>query len=414
MIDFFEYKLQNGLHCILHRDTLKPIVNIMVGYKVGSRDEDTGKKGVAHLFEHLMFQGSKNVKKTEHFNYIQRAGGYCNAFTSQDITVYYENLPSNHLATGLWLEAERMDSIDLSEENLLNQKNVVIQEKLQNYDNAPYGTAFNNILKVLFKNSSYEISTIGIEDDIKSFLKNEAEEFHFKYYSPENASLLISGDINYAETIDLINFYFEDIKKSKIVNRNFKAPEIFNEEKRLKVYDNIKLPVLYICYPIPKAGSSEEYTMEYFANIIANDRSSRLYKKLVYEKKIVKSISATKYQLQYGGVFVITAVVYPETDLKNIENEIMNEINLFVRSGIKDEEYQKIKNKLEYAFNAKMTTLQNINMDLFSHWFFFNDASKINTNLDRYLAVTKDEIIDSAKKYLFYVPKLLLTYLPKI
>lgn len=413
MIDFFEYKLRNGLHCILHRDTLKPIVNIMVGYKVGSRDESPCKKGVAHLFEHLMFQGSKNVKKGEHFNYIQKAGGNCNAFTNQDMTVYYESLPSNHIATGLWLEADRMDSIDLSEENLLNQKNVVIQEKLLNYDNAPYGTAFLNILKILFKNSPYEISTIGVESDIKSFLKSEAEEFHFKYYSPENSSLLISGDINYAETIELINFYFEDINKGKITNRDIKAPEVLNEDKRLKIFDNIKLPVLYLCYPIPGVGTLEEYTMDFFANIIANDTSSRLHKNLVYEKKIVKSISATKYQLQKAGFFVITAVVYPDIDLRKIEDEIVNEINSFVRHGIKNEEYQKIKNKLEYAFNAKMTTLQNINIDLFSNWFFYNDANRVNEEFNRYLAVTKDEIINSVRKYLFFVPKLILTYLPK-
>jgi zinc protease len=413
MIDFVEFILGNGLHCILHRDTSKPIVDITIGYKVGSRDESKGKKGVAHLFEHLMFQGSKNIKKSEHFDYIQRAGGYCNAFTNQDMTIYYENLPSNHLATGLWLEADRMDALDLSEENLLNQKNVVIQEKLQNYDNAPYGTAFLNILKILFKNSSYEIATIGNENDINSFLRNEAEAFHFKYYSPCNAAIMISGDIDYQETLKLIETHFGKINKSHPFKREFIPPETFEKEKRVKIYDNIKLPVLYFCYPIPEVGSKEDYTFEYFANIIANDKSSRLYRNLVYEKKIIKSVNAIKYQFQHAGVFIISAVAFPDTNLENVEKEINKEIDNFVRNGIIDKEYQKIKNKLDFAFNVKHTTLQNINMDLFSNWFFFNDANMVNESLNKYLSVTMDDVMNSVRQYIFKMPKLLLMYLPK-
>lgn len=413
MIDFVEFKLGNGLQCILHRDTLKPIVNITVGYKVGSRDEALEKKGVAHLFEHLMFQGSKNIKKGGHFDYVQRAGGYCNAFTNQDMTVYYETLPSNHLPTGLWLEADRMSEIDLSEENLQNQKNVVIQEKLQNYDNAPYGMALINILKILYKNSSYETATIGNESDINSFLKSEAEAFHFKYYSPANSAIVISGDIDYSETLHLIEKYFGKIHKSTSVEREIKLPEIFSEDRRLKIYDNIKLPVLYFCYPIPEVGSKEDYTFEYFASIIANDKSSRLYRNLVYDRKIVKSVNAIKYQFQHAGIFIISAVAFPGSDLDYIEKEIINEIEDFVRDGIKDKEYQKIKNKLDFGFNAKLSTLQNINMDLFSNWFFFNDAGRVNHNLERYLSVTKDDVVNSVRQYLFGSPKLLLTYLPK-
>jgi zinc protease len=413
MIDFVEFKLGNGLHCILHRDALKPIVNIMVGYKAGSRDETPGKRGVAHLFEHLMFQGSKNIKKGEHFEFVQKAGGYCNAFTNQDMTVYFENLPSHHLATGLWLESDRMNHIDLSEENLLNQKSVVIQEKLQNYDNAPYGTALINILKILYKNSSYETATIGIENDINSFTKSEAEDFHYNYYSPHNASLVISGDIDYSATLKQVEKFFGKINKAPDVKREFKKSDEFKEDRRLKIYDNIQLPVLYFCFPIPEVGSKEDYTFEYFANIIANDKSSRLHKNLVYERKLVKSVNAIKYQFQYAGVFIISVVAFPETDLSNVEKEIFDAVSDFVRSEIKDEEYQKIRNKLDYAFNAKLLTLQNINIDLFQNWFFFNDAGMINKSLEKYLSVTKDDIINSVRNYLYRVPKLILTYLPK-
>lgn len=413
MLDFVEFKLGNGLHCILHRDTLKPIVNITVGYKVGSRDESPGKRGVAHLFEHLMFQGSENIKKGEHFEFIQNAGGYCNAFTNQDMTVFHENLPSSQLATGLWLESDRMNTLDLSEENLTNQKNVVIQEKLQNYDNAPYGTAIINILRILFQNSSYETATIGNETDINSFSKNEAEDFHYNFYSPSNSALLVSGDINYSETLNLIEKYFGDINKSKNVVRIFNQPDLLTKDRRLKIYDNIRLPVLYFCYPIPEVGSKEEYTFEYFANIIANDKSSRLHKKLVYDKKLLKSVNAIKYQFQHAGIFIVSAVVFPDVDLQLVENEIQNEINSIVREGINDDEYEKIKNKLDFGFNAKHTTLSNISLDLFSNWFFFDDANMVNEVLNKYLSVSKDDIIDSVRRYMFCAPKLLLTYLPK-
>lgn len=413
MIDFKELILDNGLHCIMHRDTKNPIVNITVGYRVGSCDEEAGKKGVAHLFEHLMFQGSENVKKGEHFDFIQQAGGSCNAFTNQDMTVYYENLPSNHLETGLWLESDRMNSIDLSEENIANQKSVVIQEKMQNYDNAPYGTAFINILKNVFKGSQYETATIGFEDDINSFSKSDAEEFHFKYYSPANACLIISGDIDYSETEKLIKKYFGGIHKGSAVKREFNSPENIKSDIRHTVYDNISLPVLYICCRIPEAGSAEDYNLEYFTSILANNRSSRLYRNLVYEKKMLKEIHASKYQLMKSGVFLFSVVAYPGGDLSLIEKEIFTEVSNFIDGGIKDEEYLKIKNKLDYSFNSRFMTLQNINRDLFEHWFYFNEPQRINTEINRYMNVKKEDVVESVRKYISGSPKLFLTYLPK-
>jgi zinc protease len=269
------------------------------------------------------------------------------------------------------------------------------------------------MLKILFKGSSYEDATIGNEEDIRSFLKKEAEDFHYNYYSPANASLLISGDIEYSDAHGLIEKYFGGINKNRSLKRDFKKADIFTEDRRLKIYDNVKLPVLYFCFPIPEAGSRESYTLEYFANILANNRSSRFYRDLVYDKKLVKSVNATKLQLQHAGIFILSVVAYPDSDLAKIESEITHGINDFVRNGIKEEEFLKIKNKLEYAFTSKLSTLLNINSDLFNNWFFFNDANRINNNLERYLSVTKDDVVNSVKKYLFYVPKLVLTYLPK-
>ena len=173
-IEFREFELKNGLHCILHKDNKLPVVNFTLGYKVGSKDELPGKKGIAHLFEHLMFQGSKNVGKNEHFGHLMKSGGTCNAFTMQDATIYYDNIPSNNIETALWLESDRMLSLNLNEENLLNQKKVVIEEKKQIIDNSPYGTMFNNVFKYVFKGSGYESPIIGNEKDINSFSVKEA------------------------------------------------------------------------------------------------------------------------------------------------------------------------------------------------------------------------------------------------
>ncbi|MEO8666772.1 MAG: pitrilysin family protein, partial [Ignavibacteria bacterium] len=211
-IDFREFDLPNGLHCILYKDNKNPIVNVTVGYKVGSKDEDENKKGIAHLFEHMMFQGSDNIQKNEHFKYVMKSGGICNAFTMQDVTVYYDLMPSNNLEMSLWLESERMNSLNISEDNLLNQKNVVIEEKKQVHDNAPYGTTFKNVFANVFRGSGYESAIIGEIEDIQSFSVKEATDFHNSYYSPENSVLIVAGDIDYDTAEKLIRKYFADIK----------------------------------------------------------------------------------------------------------------------------------------------------------------------------------------------------------
>jgi zinc protease len=302
---FEEFSLPNKLHCVLHKNTSNPLVNVTLGYKVGAKDEEPGQFGVAHLFEHLMFEGSQNIPKSEHQKIVMECGGRTNAFTMQDATVYYEDIPANFLETALWLESDRMNEIDLTEENLDNQKKVVLEEKLQRYDNAPYGTFLAKTMKHIFPGSLYEHTTIGEAEHIKNFSRQDAIDFHHKYYSPANAELLISGDIDLENTKNLIEKYFGGINKSNgIIRKENKFTEL-TEDITETIEDNVMLEKFYISFKIPGAGSTEEYILEYFTKLVFNNKSSRLYKLLVYDKMLLKNISSFKFTIQDAGVYII-------------------------------------------------------------------------------------------------------------
>lgn len=412
-INFKEFNLENGLHCILYKDNNNPIVAVTLGYKVGSKDEESDKKGIAHLFEHMMFQGSAHLDKNGHFLEVMRSGGVCNAFTMQDVTVYYEIMPSHNLEMSLWLESERMSSLNVSEENLTNQKNVVIEEKKQVYDNAPYGSTLENIFNNVFKGSNYEITVIGETKDIESFTVDEAKDFHDNYYSPENAVLVVAGDIEYDNAELLIRKYFSDIDKKNNKERKKNDVPVMKEDREIVIHDNVQLPVLNICFQIPKSGRKENYALEFFCEILANNKSSRLYKKLVYEEKSVRSIRAFMYVLEDGGVFIIKAMINPGIDPEKIKNEIFDSIRDMVDNGITDEEFMKIKNQIEFENTIKFLKLHNITVETVFNYFYFGDTGRINSEVDKYLSVTKDSVIEAVKEFILQNKKLTLIYLPK-
>jgi len=412
-IDFKEYDLPNGLHCILYKDNKNPVVNVTVGYKVGSKDEEADKKGIAHLFEHLMFQGSANVPKNEHFNHVMKSGGVCNAFTMNDATVYYDMMPANNLETALWLESDRMNSLDLTEENLTNQKNVVIEEKKQVFDNAPYGTTVQNIFKNVFQGSGYETSVIGEAEDIRSFTVNEALNFHNSYYSPGNSVLLVSGDFEYPDAEKLISKYFGGIKKDSVIDRKKNNIKELDKDIELEVYDNVQLPVLNLCYQIPEAGATETYAFEYLTEVLANNKSSRLYKKLVYEKQLVKSITAGKYILEDKGILIISAMLNPGVSAEEIKNEIFSAIKELGENGCTDDEFQMIKNQIEFQNTFKYLKVQKISIETIFNYLYFKDISRINDEIRKYLSVTKQDVINIVNEYMIKRNKLILTYLPK-
>jgi len=412
-IEFNEFELPNGLHCVLHRDINNPLVNVTIGYKVGSKDELPGKQGIAHLFEHMMFQGSRNVKKNEHFQYVMQSGGTCNAFTMHDATVYYDQMPANTLEMALWLESDRMNSLDISEENLSNQKSVVIEEKKQVYENAPYGSMTHNIFCNIFKNSGYESSVIGEAEDINSFSVKEATDFHDYFYSPKNSVLIIAGDIEIEKTKDIINKYFSGINKNGVIQRVKNVILPVEKEIEIEVQDNVQLTMLNICYQIPGAGTKGDYVFEYFCEIIANNKSSRLYKKLVYEKKLLKSVRALKYCLEDRGVLILRAMLNPGVSVDEIRSEIFNCLNELSEKGCSDEEFEKIKNQLEFHNTIEFLKIQNIAVETAFNYMFHKDVSRFNESIHKFLAVSKEDLRDHVKNYITGKNKLVLTYLPK-
>ncbi|MBV6479386.1 MAG: hypothetical protein HGGPFJEG_02158 [Ignavibacteria bacterium] len=412
-IEFKEFTLSNGLHCILYKNNQLPVVNITLGYKVGSKDELPGKKGIAHLFEHLMFQGSKNVKKNEHFSYLMKSGGFCNAFTMQDSTIYFDNIPSNNIEIALWLESDRMNSLNLDEKNLENQKKVVIEEKKQRVDNSPYGSMLLNIFKYIFKGSGYESPIIGNVKDINSFTVSEAVKFHNDYYSPCNCVIVISGDINFENTEELLIKYFSGIRKKNQLNRKKNIIKKLRNSIDRTYYDNIQLPAVNLCYQLPKAGSKEEYTIEFITEILANNKSSRLYKNLVYKKKLLQSVNAVKYMLEDSGLFFLNALLNPGVSPENIKDEFLNALQEFADKGCTDEEFERIKNKLESKFTSRYLQIKNISLDAAQNYLYFRNVNRINEEINNYLSVTKNDIAESLNKYIISGKNITVTYLPK-
>lgn len=412
-IELKEFRLANGLQCYLYKDNFNPIINLSIGYKVGSKDEVPNKRGLAHFFEHMMFQGSENVKKNEHFENIIKSGGMCNAFTMFDGTVYYDVLPSSNLETGLWLESDRMNSLNITEENMANQKSVVIEEKNQVTENVPYGTTNQNIFKKVFKGSGYEIPIIGEVDDINSFTVEEAKDFHNKYYSPGNAVLMLSGDIDYDHAEKLISKYFSGISKENKIHRDKNEFNEMTEDSSMEVYENVQLPVLNLCYLIPGSGSMESYPLNYLVEIMASGKSSRLYKKLVYDKKLVKSIRIYPLTLEDAGVLIVKAMINPGADINEVEKEIYHELELFASNGITDEEFEKVRNMIEFEFTAKLQKIDNIALETIVNYLYHKDVSRINTEINKYLNVTKQDVQNIVKNFILNKKRFKLSYLPE-
>jgi zinc protease len=411
-VDFDEFDLENGLHVILHKDNSNPIVSVDIWYHVGSKDEDTNRTGFAHLFEHMMFQGSENVGKAEHFSYVQKAGGTVNGSTNQDRTNYFESLPSNQLELALWLESDRMSTLNVTQENFDNQREVVKEEKRQRYDNVPYGSRFYNLFSLAFKNQPYGWIPIGSMQHLNDADLSYAQNFYKRFYNPNNAVLVVSGDIDYDSTKALVKKYFGSLKRGPEINRNY-APILYNQgEIRDTVYDNIQIPALYIGYNVPGVISNESYSLSLLSAVLSSGRSSRLYRELVYKKKLAKSVNAFVWDLELGGLFIITATALKGVDVKDIEYVINEEIEKIKNEFITEQELEKVKNSSESEFsNRVLSDLGKADM-LANYWTFFKNTSLINSDIDNYLNVTGNNIKSIASEYLNNNNKVVLYYLP--
>lgn len=413
-IGFTEYTLPNGLHVILQEDHSTPIVAVSVMYHVGSKNEDPQRTGFAHFFEHLLFEGSENIKRGEYMKFIQAAGGQLNANTTQDRTFYYEVLPSNQLELALWMESERMLHAKIDQVGVETQRKVVKEEKKQRYDNTPYGQLINVIFENAYTTYPYKWSPIGKEQYIDQATLGEFMDFYKTFYVPNNAVLVISGDINVNQAKELISKYYSDIPKgTKAIPRPTVVEPEQKAEKRVKFYDNVQLPAVILAYHIPKQGTDDYYALQLLTQLLSQGKSSRFEKEIVDNQQ--KAIQAAAFDLgnEEPGLSVMLGIANAGVKVADLEASMLTEIEKVKKDGLSDDEYVKLQNQAENDFVSQNQKCIGVATNLATYYTFQGNANLINTELDRYKKVTKDDIKRVANKYLTKENRLVVHYLPK-
>lgn len=413
-IGFKEFDLPNGLHVIVHEDHSVPIVAVSVMYHVGSKNEQSDRTGFAHFFEHLMFEGTKNIDRFQYDKIVESAGGTLNANTSNDRTYYYEILPSNQLELGLWLESERMLHARVDSIGIATQKGVVVEEKKQNYDNRPYGSLLPELLGHAFTKHPYQWATIGNADHIKAAKDEEFKKFYNSFYVPNNAVLVLAGDINFADAKRLTEKYFTDIpaKKGEIYRPNL-IEDVKHSEVRDTIYDNIQLPAIFQAYHIPAMGSNDYYAVKMLSQLLSTGQSSRLYKSLVDEQQLAIEVAAIPLPFEDPGLAIILALPNMGLDCAVLEAAMDKEIDKVRKELVPEKEFQKLKNQVENQIVTQNSTIASRAGTLAENYTYYKDANRINTDLNKYLAVTQEDLKRVANDYFRKENRVVLYYLPK-
>ncbi|MHA6246313.1 M16 family metallopeptidase [Pontibacter sp. CAU 1760] len=413
-IEFTEYDLPNGLHVILHQDKSTPNVAVSVLYHVGSKNEVEGRSGFAHFFEHLMFEGTENIDRGQYSSLVQKAGGALNANTSFDRTYYYELLPSNQLALGLWLEAERMKHAKIDQTGVETQRKVVQEEKRERIDNQPYGSIGENVFATAFTKHPYKTMPIGSFKDLNAASIEEFRDFYKTFYVPNNATLSIAGDIDISETKKLIAEYFSGIPKgTKAIPRPDVTEPKQTAERRKTVYDNIQLPAVIQAYHVPEQGTDDFYALSMLTTLLSGGESARLPKALVDKQQKAVVASSIPFPTEDPGLFLTFAIANMGVEVDDLEQAMNAEIERVKTEPLSDREFQKLCNQVESNFVQDNSTVAGIAESLADYHVYFGDANLINNELQRYLNVKKEDIQRVAKQYLTKDNRVVLHYLPK-
>ena len=413
-VAFTEYDLNNGLHVILHQDNTAPVVTTSVLYHVGAKDELADRTGFAHFFEHLLFEGTKNIERGEWFSIVSSNGGKNNAYTNDDYTYYYEVFPSNNLELGLWLESERMLHPVINKIGVDTQNEVVKEEKRLRVDNSPYGKFFENVKKNLFVKHPYKHTTIGEMSHLDAASLDEFLAFNKKYYVPNNAILVVAGDIQIDDTKKMIADYFEAIPKGSDVNRVVAKEDPITEAIEAKAYDsNIQIPAVVAAYRMPSIKTRDSKVLDMISTYLSDGNSSKLYRKMVDEKKMALQVGAFNVSQEDYGMYLIFGLPLGETPLKNIITEIDEEVVKIQKELISEKDYQKLQNKFETNFVDSNSSVEGIANSLAEFYAFYENTNLINSEIEIYRSITREEIQAVAKKYLNPNQRLVLDYLPE-
>lgn len=403
-IKFIEYDLPNGLHVILHEDHSTPIVAVTVLYHVGSKNEQVGRTGMAHFFEHLLFEGSENIGRGEYAKYVENAGGGLNANTTQDRTFYYDLMPSNQLELGLWLESERMLHAKVENKGIETQREVVKEEKRMRYDNQPYGNLLPATLKHAYKKHPYAWSPIGSMEDLNAAKDEDFVNFYKTFYVPNNAVLSLAGDMDVEETKKLIAKYFGDIPKgTNPIPRPTVKEDINTGEVRDTIFGKDELPMVVQAYHIPAQGTPEYYAVDMLNILLSNGESSRLNRAMVEEQQLSLYCGAFTFNLEDPGLTLAFGLANMGVDPKTLEDGMNREFDKVKEELISEKEFEKLKNQIESTFVSSNSSMAGIAESLANYHTYFGNANLINTEIERYMKVTREDLRAAARKY--YTPE---------
>jgi predicted Zn-dependent peptidase len=413
-VQFEEYDLANGLHVILHQDNGAPLVTTSVLYHVGAKDEEPQRTGFAHFFEHLLFEGTKNIERGEWFSIVSSNGGKNNAYTNDDFTYYYEVFPSNNLQLGLWLESERMLHPVINQVGVDTQNEVVKEEKRLRVDNSPYGKFLENVKKNLFVNHPYKHTTIGEMEHLDAASLEEFLAFNKKYYVPNNAVLVVAGDIDIPATKEMINDYFSSIPRGADVERVAIEESPIVEPIKAVAYDaNIQIPAVVTGYRMPSVKTRDSKVLDMISTYLSDGNSSKLYKKMVDEQKMALQVGALNFSQEDYGMYLIYGLPLGENSLESLVSAMDKEVAKIQTNLISEKDYQKLQNKFETDFVNSNASVEGIANSLAEYYTFFRDTNLINTEIDVYRSISREEIQAVAKKYLNKNQRLVLDYLPE-
>ncbi|WP_127018761.1 M16 family metallopeptidase [Flagellimonas beolgyonensis] len=412
-VNFEEYDLDNGLHVILHQDNSAPVVTTSVMYHVGSKDEDPDKTGFAHFFEHLLFEGTKNIERGEWDKIVSSNGGTNNANTFLDRTYYYEVFPSNSLEVGLWLESERMLHPIIGQVGVDTQKEVVQEERRLRVDNSPYGAFFEQLLSNLYTKHSYRWGVIGSLDHLASATLDDFKKFNKTYYVPNNAVLVVAGDIDTEKTKKMIADYFGPIPRGEEIKRpNIQEDPITNTIFAEYRDPNIQIPAILLAYRTPGQGQRDAYVINMISTYLSDGESSKLYKKLVDEKKMALQIFSVPIDAEDYSSYIVGALPVGDNTIQDLKKEIDEEILKIQMNLISEKDYQKLQNKFENNYVNANSSIEGVANNLAENYMLKDNTNLINTEIDIYRSITREEIMEVAKKYLKVNQRVELEYLP--
>lgn len=412
-VDFEEYDLDNGMHVILHNDPSAPVVVTSVMYHVGAKDENPERTGFAHFFEHLLFEGTKNIKRGEWMKIVSSNGGVNNANTTDDRTYYYEVFPSNNLELGLWMESERMMHPVINQIGVDTQNEVVKEEKRTSFDNRPYGNILTVVKENMFKNHPYRWNTIGSMEHLDAATLEEFQAFNKKFYTPNNSVLVVAGQIDIAQTKEWIKKYFGAIPRGEDLKRQTFSEEPITQTIKATYQDpNIQIPMLVASYRTPSMKTRDARVLNLISSYLSDGKSSKLYKKIVDQKKMALQIGAVGFSEEDYGMYIMYGLPMGTFTMADLLKEIDEEVLKIQTDLISEKDYQKLQNTFDNQFVNANSGVEGIAENLAKFYMLYGDVNLINSEIDLYHSITREEIRDVAKKYLNPNQRLILDYVP--